>query len=74
MHESVKESLPKQLETPNPLLLRKAKDKKMKKIFSINNKLREQFLERQVGRQDSPTGQRTHCLTVESVVLEFPVR
>lgn len=35
--ESVKLSLSKQLEYPNPFLLRKIMDKKMKKIFSINN-------------------------------------
>jgi hypothetical protein len=38
IHESVKESLSKQLENPNPFLLRKIMDKKMKKIFSINIK------------------------------------
>ena len=38
IHESVKESLSKQLETLNPFPLRKTMDKKMKKIFSINNK------------------------------------
>ena len=38
IHESVKESLSKQLENPNPFLLRKIMDKKMKKIFSINTK------------------------------------
>jgi hypothetical protein len=38
IHESVKESLSKQLENLNPFLLRKIMDKKMKKIFSINNK------------------------------------
>jgi len=38
IHESVKESLSKQLENLNPFLLRKTMDKKMKKIFSINNK------------------------------------
>ena len=38
IHESVKESLSKQLENLNPFLLRKIMDKKMKKIFSINIK------------------------------------
>ena len=38
IHESIKESLSKQLETLNPFLLRKTMDKKMKTIFSINNK------------------------------------
>jgi len=38
IRESVKESLSKQLENLNPFLLRKTMDKKMKKIFSINNK------------------------------------
>jgi len=38
IHESVKESLSKQLENLNPFLLRKIMDKKMKMIFSINNK------------------------------------
>ena len=38
IHESVKESLSKQLENLNPFPLRKIMDKKMKKIFSINNK------------------------------------
>jgi len=38
IHESVKESLSKQLENLNPFLLRKTMDKKMKTIFSINNK------------------------------------
>jgi hypothetical protein len=37
IQESVKLSLSKQLETLNPFLLRKIMDKKMKKIFSINN-------------------------------------
>jgi hypothetical protein len=36
--ESVKSSLTKQLEKLNPFLLRKIIDKKLKKIFSINNK------------------------------------
>jgi hypothetical protein len=40
IQESVKLSLSKQLENLNPFLLRKTMDKKMKKIFSINNKLR----------------------------------
>jgi len=40
IHESVKESLSKQLETLNPFLLRKTMDKKMKQIFSINIKPR----------------------------------
>jgi len=35
--EAVKRSLSKKLETLNPFLLRKTMDKKMKKIFSINN-------------------------------------
>ncbi len=38
IHEYVKKSLSKQLENLNPFLLRKIMDKKMKKIFSINNK------------------------------------
>ena len=38
IHESVKLSLSKQLEKLNPFLLRKIMDKKLKKIFSINNK------------------------------------
>ena len=38
--ESIKRSLSKQLENLNPFLLRKAMDKKLKKIFSINNKPR----------------------------------
>jgi hypothetical protein len=38
IHDSVKESLSKQLENLNPFLLRKTMDKKMRKIFSINNK------------------------------------
>jgi 5S rRNA maturation endonuclease (ribonuclease M5) len=38
IQESVKLSLSKQLENLNPFLLRKIMDKKMKKIFSINNK------------------------------------
>jgi hypothetical protein len=33
----VKLSLSKQLENMNPFLLRKSMDKKLKKIFSINN-------------------------------------
>jgi hypothetical protein len=37
IQESVKLSLSKQLENLNPFLLRKIMDKKMKKIFSINN-------------------------------------
>jgi len=40
IQESVKRSLSKQLENLNPFLLRKIMDKKMKIIFSINNKLR----------------------------------
>jgi len=40
INESIKESLSKQLENLNPFLLRKTMDRKMKKIFSINNKLR----------------------------------
>jgi hypothetical protein len=36
--ESVKGILLKQLETLNPFLLRKTMDKKLKKVFSINNK------------------------------------
>jgi hypothetical protein len=40
INESVKRSLTKQLEILNPFLLRKAMDKKLKKIFSINNKPR----------------------------------
>jgi hypothetical protein len=40
INESVKHSLTKQLEILNPFLLRKAMDKKLKKIFSINNKPR----------------------------------
>jgi len=40
IRKSVKESLSKQLENLNPFLLRKTMDKKMNKIFSINNKLR----------------------------------
>jgi hypothetical protein len=40
IQESVKLSLSKQLETLNTFLLRKTMDKKMKKIFSINNKPR----------------------------------
>jgi hypothetical protein len=39
IHESVKSSLSKQLEALNPFLLRKTIDKKMKIVFSINNKL-----------------------------------
>jgi len=38
IQKSVKSSLAKQLEKPNPFLLRKTIDNKMKKIFSINNK------------------------------------
>ena len=38
--ESVKNSLTKQLETLNPFLLRKTMDKKLRKVFSINNKPR----------------------------------
>ena len=38
--ESVKRSLTKQLENVNPFLLRKTMDRKMKKVFSINRKLR----------------------------------
>jgi hypothetical protein len=38
IHESLKLSLSKQLENLNPFLLRKTMDKKLKKIFSINNK------------------------------------
>jgi hypothetical protein len=38
--ETVKLSLSKKLETLNPFLLRKIMDKKMKKIFSVNNKPR----------------------------------
>jgi hypothetical protein len=37
IHESIKHSLSKQLEKLNPFLLRKTMDKKLKKIFSINN-------------------------------------
>ena len=37
IHESIKRSLSKQLETLNPFLLRKTMDKKLRKIFSINN-------------------------------------
>jgi len=40
VHESVKQSLSKQLENLNPFLLREIMDKKMKKIFFINNKPR----------------------------------
>ena len=40
IHESVKRSLTKQLENLNPFLLRKIMDKKLKNIFSINNKPR----------------------------------
>jgi hypothetical protein len=40
INESVKRSLTKQLENLNPFLLRKAMDKKLKKIFSINNRAR----------------------------------
>ena len=39
IQESVKLSLSKQLEKLNPFLLRKAMDKKLKNIFSVNNKL-----------------------------------
>ena len=38
IQEDVKRSLSKSLENINPFLLRKIMDKKMKKIFSINNK------------------------------------
>jgi len=38
IHESIKASLSKQLENLNPFLLRKIMDKKLKTIFSINNK------------------------------------
>jgi hypothetical protein len=37
--DSVKYSLSKQLEKLNPFLLRESMDKKLKKIFSVNNKL-----------------------------------
>jgi hypothetical protein len=40
IHESVKASLSKQLENLNPFLLRKIMDKKLKNVFSINNKPR----------------------------------
>jgi hypothetical protein len=40
IHESAKASLSKQLENLNPFLLRKTMDKKLKIVFSINNKLR----------------------------------
>jgi len=40
IQEKVKLSLSKLLEKLNPFLLRKIMDKKMKKIFSINNKPR----------------------------------
>jgi hypothetical protein len=40
INESVKRSLTKLLENLNPFLLRKAMDKKLKKIFSINNRAR----------------------------------
>jgi len=40
INESVKHSLTKQLEKLNPFLLRKIMDKKLKNIFSINNKPR----------------------------------
>jgi hypothetical protein len=40
IHESGKAALSKQLENLNPFLLRKIMDKKLKNIFSINNKLR----------------------------------
>jgi hypothetical protein len=39
IQESVKLSLSKQLENLNPFLLRKTMDKKLKNIFSVNNKL-----------------------------------
>ncbi len=39
-NESVKRSLTKQLENLNPFLLRKTMDKKLRKIFSINNRAR----------------------------------
>jgi hypothetical protein len=39
IHESVKASLSKQLENLNPFLLRKIMDRKLKNVFSINNKL-----------------------------------
>ena len=38
IHQSVKASLSKQLENLNPFLLRKIMDKKLKIVFSINNK------------------------------------
>lgn len=37
IQESVKRALTKQLDKLNPFLLRNAMDKKLKKIFSINN-------------------------------------
>jgi len=40
IQEAVKLSLTKQLENLNPFLLKKTRDKKLKKIFSINNKPR----------------------------------
>jgi hypothetical protein len=40
IHESVKAPLSKQLENLNPFLLRKIMDKKLKNVFSINNKPR----------------------------------
>ncbi len=40
IHKSVKASLSKQLENLNPFLLRKIMDKKLKNVFSINNKPR----------------------------------
>ena len=40
IQESVKLALTKLLEKLNPFLLRKTMDKKLKKIFSINNKSR----------------------------------
>jgi hypothetical protein len=40
IHEPVKASLSKQLENLNPFLLRKIMDKKLKNVFSINNKPR----------------------------------
>ena len=39
IRETVKHSLSKQLENLNPFLLRKVMDKKLKRIFSINNNL-----------------------------------
>lgn len=40
IHESFKSSLSKQLDILNTFLLRKTIDKKLNKIFSINNKPR----------------------------------